>query len=84
MRLTRLVPSLKESIGGIPLIMHNANTNEEGQQYSLAFIGSDYVEQGRAVGQTMVANLPEGSRGVIISESPARPACRNASTVRRK
>ncbi len=68
-----VVPSLKKvHDAGIPLIMHNADTNEEGQQYSLAFIGSDYVEQGRAVGETMVANLPDGSRGVIIIGKPGQ------------
>jgi ribose transport system substrate-binding protein len=57
---------------GIPLIMHNADTNEEGQQYSLSFVGSDYTEQGRAVGRTMVAQLPDGSKGVILSGKPGQ------------
>ena len=68
-----VVPGLKKvHDAGIPLIMHNADTNEEGQQYSLSFIGSDYTEQGRAVGRTMVAQLPDGSKGVILSGKPGQ------------
>jgi ribose transport system substrate-binding protein len=68
-----VVPGLKKvHDAGIPLIMHNADTNEDGQQYSMSFVGSDYTEQGRAVGRTMVAQLPDGSRGVILSGKPGQ------------
>jgi len=68
-----VVPALKKVWNaGIPLIMHNADTNEEGRQYSLAFVGSDYVEQGRAVGRIMAEQLPNGSRGVVIMGKPGQ------------
>jgi ribose transport system substrate-binding protein len=68
-----VVPGLKKvHDAGIPLIMHNADTNEEGRQYSLTFVGSDFVEQGRAVGQAMVKYLPDGSKGVIIQGKPGQ------------
>jgi len=68
-----VVPGLKKvRDAGIPLIMHNADTNEEGRQYSLSFVGSDYTEQGRAVGRTMVAQLPDGSKGVVIIGKPGQ------------
>jgi len=68
-----VVPGLKKvAEAGIPLVMHNADTNEEGHQYSLTFVGSDFVEQGRAVGEAMVKYLPEGSKCVVIQGKPGQ------------
>jgi ribose transport system substrate-binding protein len=68
-----VVPGLKKvHDAGIPLIMHNADTNEEGRQYSLTFVGTDFVEQGRAAGDAMVKYLEDGAKGVIIQGKPGQ------------
>lgn len=68
-----VVPGLKKvTEAGIPLIMHNADTNEEGHQYSQTFVGSDFVEQGRAVGEAMVKYLPDGAKCVVIQGKPGQ------------
>lgn len=62
----------KANDAGIPVVMHNADTNEEGQQYSRTYVGAPAIEQGRAVGQAMVETLPEGAKGVLIIGKPGQ------------
>lgn len=68
-----VVSSLKKaSEAGIKVIMHNADTNDDGRKYTLTMVGSDFVEQGRAVGRAMVNQLPEGSKCVLIIGKPGQ------------
>ncbi len=68
-----VVPGLKKIYDAkIPLIMHNADTNDEGRKYSKTFVSVDLTEQGRAAGRAMVSTLPQGSRGVVILGHPGQ------------
>ncbi|MBW7885020.1 MAG: sugar ABC transporter substrate-binding protein [Caldilineaceae bacterium] len=62
----------KAQDAGIPLIMHNADTTEEGRQYSLSYVGAPAIAQGRAVGKAMVESLPDGAKGVVIIGKPGQ------------
>ena len=44
----------KASDAGIPVIMQNADTNDEGHKYTKTFIGSQSYDQGYAVGEMIV------------------------------
>jgi ribose transport system substrate-binding protein len=64
-----VVPSLKKaSEAGIPVIMNNADTNEEGHQYTETFVTTDTYGQGRAVGEAIKAVMEPNSKMAIISE----------------
>jgi ABC-type sugar transport system substrate-binding protein len=62
----------KANEAGIPVVMHNADTSEEGQQYSETYVGAPAIAQGRAVGQAMVEALPDGAKGVVIIGKPGQ------------
>lgn len=57
---------------GIPVVMHNADTTEEGHQYSETYVGAPAVSQGVAVGKAMVETLPDGAKGVVIIGKPGQ------------
>ena len=62
-----VVPSLqKASAAGIPVLMQNADTNDEGHQYTKAFVGSQSYDQGYAVGQMIAKALNNQGNLVII------------------
>jgi ribose transport system substrate-binding protein len=68
-----VVPSLrKASEAGIPVIMNNADTNEEGHQYTETFVTTDTYGQGFAVGEAMRAVMEPNSKMVIISGKPGQ------------
>jgi ABC-type sugar transport system substrate-binding protein len=61
-----VVPSLKKaSDAGIPVLMQNADTNDEGHKYTKAFVGSQSYDQGYAVGQ-MIAKELNGQGSIVI------------------
>ena len=75
-----VVPSLKKaSEAGIPVIMNNADTNEEGHQYTETFVTTDTYGQGRAVGEAIKAVMEPNSKMAIISGKPGQSASRSAS-----
>lgn len=68
-----VVPSLKKaSEAGIPVIMNNADTNEEGHQYTETFVTTDTYGQGRAVGDAIKAVMEPNSKMAIISGKPGQ------------
>jgi len=68
-----VVPSIEAAVAaGIPVITHNANTNEEGQQYIETFIGTDSVQQGFTVGRMIVDALGGEGNVVIVSGNPGQ------------
>ncbi len=68
-----VVPSLKKaSEAGIPVIMHNADTNDDGRKYSKTFVGVDSVSQGFVVGKMVREALGGKGNIVIISGKPGQ------------
>jgi ABC-type sugar transport system substrate-binding protein len=62
----------KASEAGIPVIMQNADTNEEGHAYTRTFVGSQSYDQGYAVGQ-MIAKATGGQgKMVVITGKPGQ------------
>jgi ribose transport system substrate-binding protein len=54
----------KASAAGIPVLMQNADTTDEGHAYTKAFIGSQSYDQGYAVGQMITKAL--GGKGNVV------------------
>ena len=68
-----VVPGIRSaSEAGIPVVMHNADTNEEGRQYTATFVTPDLRAQGVAVGRTIAEVMPEGAEMVLISGVPGQ------------
>jgi ribose transport system substrate-binding protein len=60
-----VVPGLrKASEAGIPVLMQNADTNEEGRKYTEAFIGVESYDQGYAVGEMIAEEM--GGKGNLV------------------
>ena len=56
------MPALKAAFdAGIPVVMHNADTNSDGHQYTKTYVTTDTYAQGVAVGQAIKAVMPSGS-----------------------
>lgn len=62
----------KASEAGIPVVMQNANTNEEGQAYTQTFIGSQSYDQGYAVGEMIVKATDGKGKLVMITGRPGQ------------
>lgn len=68
-----IVPGIKAaSEAGIPVVMHNADTNEEGRQYTEAMITPDLRAQGVAVGEIIANTMPKDAKMVVISGIPGQ------------
>ena len=68
-----VVPSLKKaSEAGIPVLMQNADTNDEGHAYTKAFIGSQSFDQGYAVGQMIAKALNNKGNVVLVTGKPGQ------------
>lgn len=68
-----VVAGIKSAVdAGVPVVMNNADTNEDGQQYTETFIGASAYEQGLAVGKIMADQLTDGAKGVVISGKPGQ------------
>ncbi|MGH7215565.1 MAG: sugar ABC transporter substrate-binding protein, partial [Tepidisphaeraceae bacterium] len=68
-----VVPGIQAaSEAGIPVVMHNADTNEEGRQYTATMVTPDLYAQGLAVGEIIAETMPEGAQMVIISGVPGQ------------
>ncbi len=63
-----VVPGLrKASEAGIPVLMHNADTNEAGHEFTESFIGVESFDQGYAVGQMIASALDNTGNVVVIT-----------------
>jgi ribose transport system substrate-binding protein len=62
----------KASEAGIPTIMQNADTNEEGHKYTRTFVGSQSYDQGYAVGQMIVKATGGKGNLVMITGKPGQ------------
>lgn len=61
-----VVPAIKKAkAAGIPVIMQNADTNDQGHAYTKVFIGSQSYDQGYAVGE-MIVNALGGAGNVVV------------------
>ncbi|MGE5581691.1 MAG: sugar ABC transporter substrate-binding protein [Bacillota bacterium] len=68
-----VVPGIKKAVkAGIPVVMHNANTNEEGQKYIKTFVSCRSYDQGVAIGEMVVNDLKGKGKVVIISGKPGQ------------
>jgi ABC-type sugar transport system substrate-binding protein len=68
-----VVPGIKKAVkAGIPVVMHNSDTNEEGQKYTKTLVVCSEFEQGVIVGKMMVADLNGKGKVVIISGKPGQ------------
>ncbi len=77
---TAVVASLEKAYqAGIPVMMHNAGTTEEGQAFTTTFIGSKSYDQGYAVGQMMVEDLGPEANVVLITGFPGQTDAVNRS-----
>ena len=68
-----VVQVLKKAIeAGIPIVMQNADTNDEGHAVHQTFVGSQSYDQGYAVGQ-MIAKATDGKgKLVMITGKPGQ------------
>jgi len=62
----------KASEAGLPVVMQNADTNDEGHQYTRTFIGSQSFDQGYAVGQMIVKATGGKGNLVMITGKPGQ------------
>lgn len=63
-----VVPAIaKAKAAGIPVLMQNADTNDEGHAYTKAFIGSQSFDQGYAVGEMIVKALNGTGKVAVIT-----------------
>jgi ribose transport system substrate-binding protein len=68
-----VVPALRAvNQAGIPVIMQNANTNEEGEAYIETYVGSQSFDQGYAVGRMVAEAMPDGGKLAIITGRPGQ------------
>jgi ABC-type sugar transport system substrate-binding protein len=68
-----VVPVLKKaSEADIPVIMQNADTNEEGHAYTRTFVGSQSYDQGYAVGEMITKATGGQGKMVIITGKPGQ------------
>lgn len=68
-----VVPALKAvHEAGIPVIMQNSNTNDDGEAYIETYVGSQSFDQGYAVGEMVAEAMPEGGSLAIITGRPGQ------------
>ncbi len=68
-----VVPGIRKAAeAGIPVVMQNADTTEQGRAYTKAFIGSQSYDQGFAVGQMIVKALGGKGNVVVITGKPGQ------------
>jgi ribose transport system substrate-binding protein len=68
-----VVPSIKKaSDAGIPVLMQNADTNDEGHKYTKAFIGVQSYDQGYAVGEMIAKALNGTGNMVLVTGKPGQ------------
>jgi ribose transport system substrate-binding protein len=68
-----VVPGIKKaSDAQIPVVMHNADTNDEGRKLTATFVTPDLYAQGVAVGSVIAETMPSDAKMVIISGVPGQ------------
>jgi len=68
-----VVPALKKAAeAGIPVIMHNADTNEEGHRYSKTYVGVKSYDQGYAMGARLVKDFNGKADIVALTGKPGQ------------
>jgi ribose transport system substrate-binding protein len=68
-----VVPALKKAAqAGIPVIMHNADTNAAGRDYTKTYVGVRSYDQGYVVGAQMVKDLNGKGSIVEITGKPGQ------------
>ncbi len=68
-----VVPAIRKAKeAGVPVLMQNADTNEEGHAFTESFIGSQSYDQGYAVGQMIAKALDNTGKVVVITGKPGQ------------
>lgn len=68
-----VVPGIKAAVkAGIPVVMHNGDTNEEGQKYTTTYVDCRCWDQGNVIGQMIVRDLEGKGKVVIINGKPGQ------------
>jgi ABC-type sugar transport system substrate-binding protein len=68
-----VVPALKKAAeAGIPVIMHNADTNEAGQAYTKTFIGVKSYDQGYAMGSRLAKDFGGKATILVLTGKPGQ------------
>jgi ribose transport system substrate-binding protein len=62
----------KANEAGIPVVMQNADTNDEGHQYTSTFVGSQSYDQGYAVGEMIVKATGGKGNLVMVTGKPGQ------------
>jgi ABC-type sugar transport system substrate-binding protein len=68
-----VVPALKKAAeAGIPVIMHNADTNEAGKAYSKTFVGVKSYDQGYAMGSRLAKDFGGKAAILVLTGKPGQ------------
>lgn len=68
-----VVPALKKAAAaGIPVIMHNADTNEAGKAYSKTFVGVKSYDQGYAMGSRLAKDFGGKASILVLTGKPGQ------------
>jgi ABC-type sugar transport system substrate-binding protein len=68
-----VVPALKKaSDAKIPIIMHNADTNDAGRAYTKTYVGVKSYDQGQAMGKRLVADFNGKADILVLTGKPGQ------------
>lgn len=68
-----VVPALKKAAeAGIPVIMHNADTNEAGKAYTKTFVGVKSYDQGYAMGSRLAKDFGGKASILVLTGKPGQ------------
>jgi ABC-type sugar transport system substrate-binding protein len=68
-----VVPALKQAAkAGIPVIMHNADTNEEGHAYTKTYVGVKSYDQGYAMGSRLAKDFNGKANILVLTGKPGQ------------
>lgn len=68
-----VVPALKKAAAaGVPVIMHNADTNEAGKAYSKTFVGVKSYDQGYAMGSRLAKDFGGKASILVLTGKPGQ------------
>lgn len=68
-----VVPALKKAAeAGIPVIMHNADTNEAGRAYTKTFVGVKSYDQGYAMGSRLAKDFGGKASILVLTGKPGQ------------
>lgn len=70
---TAVVAGIKAAVkAGIPVVMHNGDTNDEGRKYTKTYVDCRCLDQGKVIGEMIVKDLKGKGKVVIINGKPGQ------------